>query len=112
MFRGLNRLLATAAVAVAVLVVPSTALGSGCDGAPSAQQVYKECLPNGGGGGGPTSGAKGGPTSGGHNGSTAVAVSPRTAKALKQAGKDAKSLKRVVKAFGLRRVLQSSHATA
>jgi hypothetical protein len=109
-FRGLNRLLATAAVAVAVLVVPPTALASGCDGAPSAQQVYKECLPNGGGGG-PTSGAKGGPTSGGQTGSTAVAVSPRTAKALKQAGKDAKSLKRVVKAFGLRRILQSSHPT-
>lgn len=110
MFGGLNRLLATAAIAVAVLVVPQAALASGCGGGPSAEQVYKECLPNGGGGksssGTPTSGT---PTSGGQTGSTGV--SPQTAKALKKAGKDRKSLQRVVKAFGLRRILQSSHST-
>ncbi len=38
-------------------------------------------------------------------------ISPQTAKALKKAGKDGKSLKRLVKAYGLRRVLESSHAT-
>ena len=108
MFRGLNRLLATAAIAVAVLVMPSAALASGCGGGPSAEQVYKECLPNGGGGK-PTSGAKGGTqTSGGH---TAVAVSPQMAKTLEKAGKDGRSLKRLVNAYGVRRVLQSSHAT-
>jgi hypothetical protein len=111
-FGGLNRLLATAAVAVAVFVVPSTALASGCGGGPSAEQVYKECVPNGGGGKS-TSGAKGGPsTSGGQTGSTPVTVSPQVAKAIKKAGKDGKSLQHVVNAFGVRRHLQSSHATA
>jgi hypothetical protein len=109
-FRGLNRLLATAAVAVAVFAVPSTALASGCGGGPSAEQVYKECLPNGGGGKS-TSGAKGG-TNGGQTGSTVVTVSPQVASALEAAGKEGKSLKRLVNAYGLRRHLQSSHATA
>jgi hypothetical protein len=111
-FSGLNRLLATAAVAVAVFAVPSTALASGCGGGPSAEQVYKECLPNGGGGKS-TSGAKSG-TNGGQTGSTAVTVtvSPQVASALEAAGKEGKSLKRLVNAYGLRRHLQSSHATA
>jgi hypothetical protein len=103
-FGGLNRLLAAAAVAVAVLVVPSTALASGCNGGPSARQVYRECLPNGGGGK-PTSG--GTPTNGGQ-----TSVSPQMTKALEKAGKDRKSLQQLVKAYGLRRHLQSSHATA
>jgi hypothetical protein len=111
-FGGLNRLLATASIAVAVLVMPSAALASGCGGGPSAEQVYKECLPNGGGGK-PTSGAKGGTSkSGGQTGSTAIVVSPQIAKALKKAGKDGRSLKRLVRTYGLRRVLQSNHATA
>jgi hypothetical protein len=101
-FGGLSRLLATAAVAVAVLVVPSTALASGCNGGPSAQQVYKECLANGGGGK---------PTSGGKTGST-PAISPHMAKALKLAGKDGNSLRRLLNAYGHRRHLTSSHATA
>jgi hypothetical protein len=111
-FGGLNRLLATAAVAVAVLVVPSTALASGCDGAPSAQQVYKECLPNGGGGKS-TTGAKGGtPASGGQSpGYTSSTISPQAQKALKKAGKEGKSISKLVKAYPLRRVLESSHAT-
>ena len=110
MFGGLNRLLATAAVAVAVLAVPSTALASGCDGAPSAEQVYKECLQNGGGG--TTSGAKGRtPTGGGQTGST-PAISPQMKKALKMAGKDGKSLQELLNAYGLRRHLTSTHATA
>jgi hypothetical protein len=107
-FGGLNRLLATALVAVAVLVVPQAALASGCNGGPSAGQVYKECLPNGAGGsaGGGNGGSTGGPSSG----VTSPAVSPQMAKALAKAGKDGKSLKNLVKAYGLRRVLASSHA--
>ena len=38
------------------------------------------------------------------------AISPQTAKALAKAGKDGKSLQKLVKAYGLRRVLESSHA--
>ncbi len=107
MFGRLNRLLAAAVVAVAVLVVPQVALASGCGGAPSAQQVYKECLPNGGGG------SSGTPTTGGQgSGNTAAGMSAQTAKALANAGEDGKSLKRLLKAYGRRRHLQSSHATA
>lgn len=102
MFGGLNRLLATAVIAVAVLVLPQTAMAGGCGGKPSAEQVYKECLPNGGGG----KSSSGTPTTG------STAISPQMAKALEQAGKDGESLRKLVKGFGLRRVLQSSHSTA
>ena len=101
--------------------MPSAALASGCGGGPSAEQVYKECLPNGGGGKSTsgakgdksTSGAKGGtPTSGEQNsGYTSSTISPQATKALKKAGKDGQSLKRLVHAYGVRRVLESSHAT-
>ncbi len=106
MFGGLNRLLAAAVVAVAVFVVPQVALASGCGGAPSAQQVYKECLPNGGGG------SSGTATTGGQGSGTAPSMSAQTAKALANAGEDGKSLKRLLKAYGLRRHLQASQATA
>ena len=107
MFGGLNRLLAAAAVAAVVLVVPPAALASGCNGGPSAEQVYKECLPNGAGGKSAGGGNGGTPATG--PGST-PAVSPPLAKALAKAGKDGKSLKRLVNAYGVRRVLASSHA--
>jgi hypothetical protein len=97
-FGGLNRLLVTAAVAVAILVMPQAALASGCDGGPSAVQVYKECPPNGGGNS--TSGGAGGPGSG----ATSQPISPQTARAFKKAGLS-------LKAFGVRRVLESSPAT-
>ena len=106
MFGGLNRLLAAAAVAAVVLVVPPTTLASGCGGAPSAQQVYKECVPNGGGG------SSGTPTTGGQGSGTAPGMSAQTSKALANAGEDGKSLKRLLKAYGVRRHLQSSHSTA
>jgi hypothetical protein len=113
-FKGLNRLLAAALIAVAVFVVPSTALaGGGCGGAPSAQQVYKECVPNGSGG---SNGGKSGggtpKTSGQGSGYTAPAISSQTAKVLKKAGKEGKSLQKLVRAYGMRRVLESSHGTA
>jgi hypothetical protein len=108
MFGGLNRLLAAAVLAVAVLVVPPAALASGCGGGPSAVQVYKECVPNGGGGKS-TGGSTGGPTSGGQTSST---ISPQAATALAKAGADGKSLKKLIRAYGLRRVLEGSHANA
>jgi hypothetical protein len=105
---GLISLLATAAVAAAVLVVPPAALAGGCGGGPSAVQVYKECLPNGGGG----SQAGGGAQTGGHgSGYRAVVISPRVAKALKTAGKKGRSLQSLVKAYGPPPVIQSSHAS-
>jgi hypothetical protein len=94
--------------------MPSAALASGCGGGPSAEQVYKECLPNGGGG---KSTGAGGKSTGGGNGGTPTtgpgstpATSPQLAKALARAGKDGKSLKRLVNAYGVRRHLASSHA--
>ena len=112
MFGGLNRPLAAAVIAGAFLLAPSAALASGCGSGTSAEQVYKECLQNGGGGKS-TSGAKGStPTSGGQTGSTAVTVSPQVATKLKKAGKAGKALQYLHDTFGIRRHLASSHATA
>jgi hypothetical protein len=83
-FRGLNRLLVAALVAGAVFVAPSAALA--CGGGPSAQNVYRECLPSAGGHGG-TGGT------GGHSaGPGTTPISPKTAKAIKQAGKNSRAL--------------------
>jgi hypothetical protein len=98
-FGGLNRPLATAAVAVAVLVVPPAALA--CNGGVSAVNVYKECLQTGGG-------SKS--TSGGSGTSTPY-ISKQTALALKKAGKDGKSLSALVKGYGGARLLQA-HSSA
>jgi hypothetical protein len=113
MFGGLNRLLATAIIVVAVLVVPPAAFASGCGGGPSAEQVYKECVP-GGGNGKSTHTHKANThkaNSGGQTSSTPVPIPPKTAIALKKAGKDQKSLRRLVTAYGLHRSLASSHGT-
>lgn len=112
MFRRLSQLLAAAVVGAAVLVVPPTALAGGCGGGVSAVAVYKECLPNGGGGahaGGAKSG--GAQTSGHGSGYTAVVLSPRAATALKKAGKTGRSLQSLVKSYGLQRVLPSNPAS-
>jgi hypothetical protein len=105
---GLNRLLASALVAGVVLVLPPAAMAD-CGGKPSAVNVYKECLPSGGGGkptsGHPTSGTH---TSGGTTGSTSAPISKQTAKKLKKAGKDGRSLSNLVNAYGGARLLQSS----
>jgi hypothetical protein len=61
-FGGLNRLLLAAVVAGAVLVAPTAASASGCSGGPSAENVYSECLPSGGGSK-PTNGGKAGTSS-------------------------------------------------
>lgn len=82
MFGGLNRLLVAALVAGVFFVAPSAALA--CGGGPSAKNVYSECLPSAGSHGGT------GGHSGGHAGTTPV--SPKTAKAIKQAGKNSRAL--------------------
>jgi hypothetical protein len=115
-FGGLNRLLAFAAVAGALLALPPAALAD-CNGGVSAVNVYTECQQTGGGGkstsgGSHTSGGKqtsSGPTSS----TTVVHVSKTTAKKLKKAGKDGRSLKNLVNSYGSApRMLQSSSASA
>jgi hypothetical protein len=98
-FGGLNRLLIVALVAGAFFVAPSAALADGCGGNASAVNVYKECLPSGGGGNGGgggnsthTGGQSGGQTGGQSGGSTAPVISHHTAKVLKHAGKDGRTL--------------------
>jgi hypothetical protein len=82
-FGGLNRLLVAAAVVgvsiATVLGSPAAAL-AGCNGNPSAENVYKECLPSGGGGS-PTTGKtsqsgsnSSGPSAGTRAGQAAKAV--------------------------------------
>lgn len=99
MFGGLNRLLVAALVAGAVLVVPPAAFA--CNGGVSAVNVYKECLQTGGGDK-PTSGG-----SAAHTNSSTAHISPRTARALKKAGQDGKSISALIKGYGAVRLLQS-----
>jgi hypothetical protein len=94
-FGGLNRLLAAALVAGALLAAPSSALAS-CGGGPSAENVYKECVPTGGGGK---------PTSGGSQTPASTSVSRQTALALKHAGKDRRVLASLVRGYGIKRLL-------
>jgi hypothetical protein len=101
----LNRLLTAAVVAGVVLVAPPAAFA--CNGGVSAVNVYKECLPTGGGGKA-TGGGSGTHTSGGST--TPVHISARTARALKNAGKDEKPLSALVRGYGATRLLQS-HST-
>jgi hypothetical protein len=103
-FGGLNRLLAAAVVAGAVLVAPSSALA--CTGGPSAYNVYKECVQSGGG-------SK--PTSGGGTGSRSLPISKQTSRALSHAGKDKHALTNLVRnpnLGGASRELQSHSATS
>jgi hypothetical protein len=94
-FRGLNRALVAALVAGAAFVAPSTAFAD-CGGGPSAQHVYSECVPGGSGG----KATKAPPTSSTQGGS--APVSHRTAKALKKAGKDSRTLQAFVRSTGKR----------
>jgi hypothetical protein len=80
-FRGLNRLLVAALVVGVFFVAPSAALA--CGGGPSAKNVYSECVPGAGGHSG-TGGHSGGPGS--------TPISPKTAKAIKHAGKNSRAL--------------------
>jgi hypothetical protein len=104
MFGGLNRLVVAALVAGAFLVAPSAAVAS-CNGGPSAENVYKECLPTGGGGK---------PTSGGAqtSASTSGPISGAAARAVKHAGKDGRVLASLVRGYGLKRHLASTSSGA
>ena len=119
----LNGLLAVAFVAGAfaagaALVAAPAALA--CSGGPSAYNVYKECLSNGGSGGGHKSGGSGGSNSsnststGNSQGSsqTSPAVSKQAMKALAHAGKDRNALKSLYEANGKSRFLYTSHSSA
>jgi hypothetical protein len=90
--RGLSKgLLVAAILAAAALSVPTAAFA--CGGGPSAYNVYKECLPTGGGSKPTGQKSSGGPTTTRH-------VSPRTAKALHKAGrKDRHLLSRLVNSY-------------
>jgi hypothetical protein len=101
-FGGLNRLLLSAAVAGAVLVAPSAALA--CNGGPSAVNVYKECVPTGGGGK-PTGQSSTGPAS--------APVSSGTTKALNRTGaKDRRVLSSLLKGYGPRQLPSSQSESA
>jgi hypothetical protein len=90
-FRGLNRLLVAALVAGAFFVAPSAALA--CGGGPSAKNVYSECLPSAGSHGGTGTGSHGGTGTGGQSGGPgSTPISSKTARAIKQAGKNSRAL--------------------
>ena len=89
---GLNRLFAVALVAGAVLVAPSAALA--CNGNPSAVNVYKECLPTGGGS---KSNGGGSPHGGGPSTSSAPVSSQAKAAISKAPAKDRKLMSTLVK---------------
>lgn len=114
---GLNRLLASvfiasALVAGAALIAAPAALA--CSGGPSAYNVYKECLSNGGSGGGKHSGGSGKSAStGGSRSSSTPApppVSKQAKKVISHAGKDKDPLKSLYRAGGGTRFLSASHA--
>ena len=114
----MNRLLAAAIAAGALavaLVVPSAALAS-CNGRPSAANVYKECLAGGGnnhsgGGNNHTGGGKTGGSNSSSPTQTVTPVSPQTAKALKEAGKQRRVLSSLVKGYGVSRLAEPSTST-
>jgi hypothetical protein len=89
-FGRLNRLLVVTAVTGVAMAValagPSAALA--CNGSTSAENVYKECLPSGGGGGK----SSGGPSHKIRPGSSSVPISGRAAQAVAHAGKDRRTL--------------------
>jgi hypothetical protein len=104
-FGGLSRFVAAALVVGAVFAAPSAALA--CNGGPSAVNVYKECVPTGGGGK-PSS-----PTHVSHSSaSTSVTISPKTALALKHAGKDRRVLTALIHNYGLHRHIPAPASSA
>lgn len=84
MLGGLRRLFFAVIVASAVLWSPTAAFA--CGGGPSAENVYKECVPTGSGSK-PASSGTHNSGSGANSGSTQPAVSAQTAKALRHTSK-------------------------
>lgn len=108
MFGGLNRLLVGATVVGVMLAAPSAALA--CNNGVSAVNVYKECLPTGGGGK-PTSNNSA-PAKTTSNPTPAVTVPSRTAKAIKHTRKkDRRVLSSLIKGFGPRPLQTSETAS-
>jgi hypothetical protein len=104
-FGGLKGPLVAAAVAAAFLAAPSAALA--CGSGVSAVDVYSECQQSGGGGK-PT-----GSSTGTQNGTSVTPyVSKQTAKALKEAGADGKTLSNLVRGYGSARFLQLHASSA
>ena len=107
MFGGLTRLLPAlvAGAALIALVAPSVAR-AGCNGRPSAANVYSPCLPDGGGG--KSSGGGGGHGGQGPSSTPPANMSSHTANALKHAGADGRVLAALVAGSGRHRLLQDS----
>jgi hypothetical protein len=93
--RGLLSRIVVVAPLVTGAVLWAAPASFACSGGPSAVNVYTECLPSGAGGSKPTST---GQATGTGNSQTVVtpAISTRTAKALKHAGKDSGILSALV----------------
>jgi hypothetical protein len=104
---GLRRLLLAVLVAGTVLWAPAAAFA--CSGGPSAENVYKECVPTGSGSKPTSSGGSGTSSSG----STQPAVSAPVAKALKHTSKqDRRRLAHLLGAYGTTRLQAPSSPTA
>jgi len=97
---GLRRVLLAAVVAGAALGAPAAAFA--CGGGPSAVNVYKECLPTGGGDQPTSSATSTGP----------VHLSPQAARALAHAGKDGALLSALVRSGAPRHLPTAGGASA
>jgi hypothetical protein len=110
MFGGLTRLLIVAVAVGVFLTAPSVAFA--CNDGVSAENVYKECLPNGGGGK-PTSGAHTTHTSSGPSAPTSsTPISKGTKKAIKRSGSDRRVISALVRNFGPRSLPTSDRVPA
>jgi hypothetical protein len=108
---GLRRLLLAVLVAGTVLWAPATAFA--CSGGPSAENVYKECVPTGSGSKPTSSSTHHSQSSTSSSGSTQSTVSPVTAKALKHTSKqDRRRLAHLLGAYGTTRLHAPSNPTA
>jgi hypothetical protein len=109
MFGGLTRLLIVAVAVGVFLTAPSVALA--CNDGVSAENVYKECLPNGGGGK-PTSGGHATHTSSGPSSPSSTPISKGTKKAIKRSGSDRRVISALVRNFGPRSLPTSDRVPA
>jgi hypothetical protein len=87
---GVNRLFVAALVAGAVMIAPTAAFACG-GGAASAENVYTECIPSGGGAKPTTAAPSTAPTP-----AKPLPVSKQTARALAAAGSDKGTLSKLV----------------
>lgn len=109
MFGGLTRLLIVAVAVGVFLTAPSVAFA--CNDGVSAENVYKECLPNGGGGK-PTSGSHTTHTGSGPSAPSSTPISQGTKKAIKRSGSDRRVISALVRNFGPRSLPTSDKVPA